>query len=102
MKRTLISLVFIISSAAALFAQEAQDTKNKADQVLRSTGTVNPSTLGLEMNIPLGGYQGRGITLPIGLNYSSKLWRFATMATWVTPHGGELPTQGQTWTYVWP
>ena len=48
---------------------------NKTDQSLRSNGRVNPSTLGLEFALPLGGYPGRGGTLPFGLNYSSKLWR---------------------------
>ena len=29
----------------------------------------------MEMDIPLGGYSGRGISIPINLSYSSKLWR---------------------------
>lgn len=71
-------------SACALFAfaclgiataQDAQHTENKADQVLRASGRINPSSLGMEMSIPLGSYPGRGINIPISLNYSSKLWR---------------------------
>lgn len=48
---------------------------NTADQTLHSTGRVNPSTLAMEMQIPLGSYPGRGLSLPINLSYSSKLWR---------------------------
>jgi RHS repeat-associated protein len=110
MKRTYFSLLLLLAAAGQVFSQEAQETKNKADQMLRSNGTVNPSTLSLEMSIPLGGYQGRGITLPLGLNYSSKLWRLEAEAVWVTPStggaggpggGGEdLPEFGHTWTYA--
>jgi RHS repeat-associated protein len=52
-----------------------QHTENKADQTLRGSGRVNPSTLGMEFDLPLGSYSGRGINIPIGLSYSSKVWR---------------------------
>jgi hypothetical protein len=65
--------LFLLSAAAG---QSTQYTKNSPDQTLRSNGRVNPSSLGMEMNIPLSEYAGRGISLPLGLSYSSKLWRF--------------------------
>ena len=51
------------------------NTANNKDQSLRSSGRVNPSTLGMEIDIPLGGYPGRGINMPVGISYSTKLWR---------------------------
>jgi hypothetical protein len=41
MKRTIILLAFMVSIAATLFSQEAQNTRNSADQLLKSTGTIN-------------------------------------------------------------
>lgn len=75
-RRIAISTLIILGAFGCVFGQKStQQTENKADQVLRSNGRVNPSTLGMEMDIPLGGYPGRGISLPVSLNYSSKLWR---------------------------
>lgn len=71
---TLLCVLFALTSIA-VFGQNPQSTENKADQTLRSTGRVNPSTLGMEFDLPLGSYPGRGINVPISMNYSSKLWR---------------------------
>lgn len=65
----------ILSVSASIFAQNAQHNENKADQTLRGSGRINPSTLAMEIDIPLGSYPGRGINVPISLSYSSKLWR---------------------------
>ena len=74
---TVVSAMLFISFAFLdhAIAQETQYTNNQADQVLKGSGRVNPSTLGMEMNIPLGSYAGRGLGVPINLSYSSKLWR---------------------------
>ena len=58
------------------FAQNAQSTHNTADEALKSAFSVDPSTLGLNITIPLGGYSGRaGLGDPVGMRYSSKgLW----------------------------
>ena len=71
----IVSTVLILGIFTSVFGQNAQHTENKADQTLRGSGRVNPSSLGLEVDIPLGSYPGRGINVPIGLSYSSKLWR---------------------------
>lgn len=68
-------LLLILLLSISSFGQAAQHTENKADQTLRGSGRVNPSTLGMEIDIPLGSYPGRGINVPISLSYSSKLWR---------------------------
>lgn len=62
----------------AVFGQNS-DNKNGADRTLQSSGRVNPSTLGMEIDIPLGAYPGRGINVPIGLSYSSKVWRMESL-----------------------
>jgi RHS repeat-associated protein len=67
--------ILILSLGTIVFGQNTQHTENKADQVLRGSGRVNPSSLGMEIDIPLGSYPGRGINIPVGLSYSSKLWR---------------------------
>ena len=68
-------LCLLVLAAGNLFGQVIDHTDNNADQTLRSSGRVNPSTLGLEMSIPLGAYPGRGINVPASINYSSKVWR---------------------------
>ena len=51
--------------ASAARAQNVQYTNNKADQALRSDMRIDPSTLGMSLQIPLGAYPGRGISLPL-------------------------------------
>ncbi len=74
MKRTsfLLFLIFLLSLGRVVGQQH---TENKADQVLRGSGRVNASSLGMEIDIPLGSYPGRGINIPVNLSYSSKVWR---------------------------
>lgn len=79
-KGFVISVIIIISGIfTSVFGQ--QHTENKADQALRSSGRVNASTLGMEIDIPLGSYPGRGINVPVSLSYSSKLWRIDYMSS---------------------
>lgn len=71
--KIVISSLLMLIIGICVFGQ--QHTENKADQTLRGSGRVNPSTLGMEIDIPLGSYPGRGINVPISLSYSSKVWR---------------------------
>ncbi len=75
MKRThlLQSLLLLFIAVPPLTAQ--QHTDNKADQTIRGSARVNPSTLALELQIPLTNYRGRGIEVPLSISYSSKVWR---------------------------
>ncbi len=86
--KTIVTFILfaIISAFAAVAAsgQAAQYTNNTKDQSLRGSGGVNASTLAMEFSVPLAGYPGRGIGVPIGLNYSSKVWRLAYSTT--APH----------------
>ena len=73
MKSLVLTSFITLMSLANVFGQ--QHTENATDQALKGSGRVNPSTLGMEISIPLGSYPGRGINVPISLSYSSKLWR---------------------------
>ena len=78
-KSIIAAIVLIVGVITSVFGQ--QHTENSSDQTLRSSGRVNPSTLGMEIDIPLGSYPGRGINVPISLQYSSKLWRMNYTST---------------------
>jgi hypothetical protein len=74
-KGVLALALCLLLSVFAVVSYGQQYNNNLADQTLRSNARVNPSTLGMELQIPLGGYPGRGLGVPISLSYSSKLWR---------------------------
>ena len=81
-KRTFTIAIVGWFGVALAFAQNTQYTKNSADETLRSTGRVNPASLAMEMDVPVGQYPGRGINLPLGLSYSSKVWLFQEYGTY--------------------
>jgi hypothetical protein len=81
MKKVIISVLMVLGFFGISYGQH--NTENKADQTLRGSGRVNPSTLGMEFDLPLGAYPGRGINVPISLSYSSKVWRMK--------YTGEIP-----------
>jgi RHS repeat-associated protein len=73
----LLCLFVALSSAQA---QTVQNTQNTADASLRGGLQVDPSTLGMTLQIPLGAYPGRGgLNIPITLSYGSKQWRIETV-----------------------
>lgn len=83
MKKIFVSVIGIALGFISVSGQTVQQTQNKADQVLRSNGRVNPSTLALELSIPLAGYAGRaGNGKPVTLEYSSKVWDSELPYTW--------------------
>ena len=90
MKKAAFILFLIVGSGILAVGQPAKHTENSADQALQSSGRVNPSTLGMEIDIPLGNYPGRGINVPISLSYSSKVWRMEF--TGLTPGGSVTQT----------
>src|SRR5215213_786967 len=84
-----ISLTDVSAQGGAARSQD-RNSDNKADKNLKSIARVNPSTLAMEMSVPLMNYPGRNSnSLPIGFSYSSKLWRMKSMATYfyTTPIG---------------
>lgn len=52
----LLVALLILVSPLCLRAQSIQYTQNKPDQSLRSAMRVDPTTLGLSIEVPLGGY----------------------------------------------
>jgi RHS repeat-associated protein len=92
--RVLMFIAALWLGPALAQAQDIQHTQNKADQSLRSDARVDPSTLGMAIQIPLGSYAGRGGTsLPIAINYSSKLWRIEYRGTYRI----SFATRSQAW-----
>jgi len=74
---TVALLCALVFAAPAVFAQNSRNTDYNPDKSLRSNARVNPSTLAMELSIPVGGYPGRGGSgLPVSFTYSSKVWQF--------------------------
>src|SRR5713226_7948449 len=67
--------LLIVFCTGIASAQDIQYAQNTTDQNKRSSLTVDPASLGMTVQIPLGGYPGRaGASLPIVLQNSSKVW----------------------------
>src|SRR6266511_2657210 len=65
-----VSMVHPESVLAQNPPPNVQYTSKAVDLGLRGNLTVNPSTLALEIEIPLGGYAGRaGLNVPIAISY---------------------------------
>ena len=96
MKATMTFCLLCLMMTISVKAQSnvpATNTKNSNDKTKRtfnaSLAQVNPTTLGLELALPLGEATGRaGNSLPIALNYSSKVWRMNTGNTAIVYQGG--------------
>lgn len=73
---TITSFAALLSIFAAIgLAQNIKNTDYSPDKALKSNARVNPSTLAMEMSIPLIGYPGRADNVKGAvLNYSSKVW----------------------------
>jgi RHS repeat-associated protein len=61
--------VLLLISPTLSRAQSIQYTQNKPDQAMRSAMRVDPATLGLSIEVPIGGYPGRGGT-SVPITYS--------------------------------
>lgn len=76
--RSLLPLILVAALLGNSLAQvqtQVSYNRNSPDFNKRSVIEVDPSTLGLNINLPLQDYPGRGLNLPIALYYSSKVWR---------------------------
>lgn len=86
---TIIICICLSSSSLAL-GQDVKNSDHKADKNLKSSSRINPTTLAMEFSLPLGSYPGRaGNSLPVGINYTSKVWRTQPGIVWwtTTPSG---------------
>ncbi len=70
-------------STLTVTAQDKRYTENSPDLSLRSEARVDPSTLGMSIEIPLGGAPGRaGMNVSSTLRYGSKQWRMKYGGGW--------------------
>jgi hypothetical protein len=69
------------------YGQNIKDTNNTVDELSRSNFSVDPSTLGLNFEFAFGTYPGRGLSQPMSIRYSSKVWRheFVDLTNHLTP-----------------
>jgi RHS repeat-associated protein len=73
--RFALASICLLLVGSTTSAQNTQTTQGKADQNLKSSARVNPSTLAMEFSLPLGNYPGRaGNSMPVVFSYSSKVW----------------------------
>ncbi len=94
-KSILLTIIFGISlmlcngintSSQTVTSPQNKNSNNKVDQNLKSSSRVNPSTLAMELDIPLMHYPGRGgNSMPFGFSYSSKVWRMDDILTRAYP-----------------
>jgi hypothetical protein len=89
----LISTVVVEAQASGgSSSAQHKNSDHKLDQNTRSLARINPTTLAMEMSLSMTNYPGRnGNSLPIGISYSSKLWRIDNGLTWfynTTLNGG--------------
>ncbi len=83
-----VALCCALMWTAPVYGQNVQYTQNTVNSALRSSASVDPSTLGMSLQIPLRAYLGRGeASLPISLYYSSKVWRIKYMNS-IDMYGG--------------
>ena len=87
-----LALLIWCALASSASAQNIQYNQKSVDLGLRSDLKVNPSSRAVEMQIPLGSYEGRaGVNVPITILYSSKVWRVGYQGY----NQGPLDTGGQ-------
>lgn len=86
-----ISGMFTLACGIAS-AQVSRNTGNSPDKALKSNARVNPSTLAMELSIPITGYQGRaGNGFPLSIDYSSKVWEImAYPGSWTDANGSPI------------
>lgn len=107
LKSAIRNMLVLMSIGMMLFtgAFGYEYTANNADQAHKSNFKVDPVTLGMSMEIPLGAYPNRGGgALPISIRYSSKVWRFnlaQTFTDYVTVHEWYKATYGEDGSAGW-
>ena len=75
MKNLTLTIIITLAAFAGIFGQNINNNEYSADKALKSNARVNPSSLAMELDLPLGGYRGRaGNGLPLSISYSSKVW----------------------------
>lgn len=74
-KLLVVFALAVLSVPMSVMSQGVQYTANKMENIRRANVRVDPSTLAMHLSIPITQYPGRGGSLPITFNYSSRVWR---------------------------
>ncbi len=74
-----IKAIFLIFVCIITFSNLAEGQTDNTN-IKYTQGEVSESAQ-LSLGVPLGGYSGRGLNLPISLNYSSSVWRLEHLNT---------------------
>jgi hypothetical protein len=70
-----IGSLLILAFTFSLSAQTVRNTDFNPDKSLKSNARVNPSTLAMELSVPIAGFPGRaGASRGLVFNYTSKVW----------------------------
>jgi RHS repeat-associated protein len=77
--RCIVLALAVLLTSAVAHGQTAEFTQ----------GSPGANTMSLQ--VPLGSYPGRGLSLPINLNYSSRVWRLGFIKTIYYTYGGSNP-----------
>lgn len=71
-----VSFLLVLLFSISNFAQNVQNQENTVDKSFKTDLKVDPITLGMSFNLPLGGYAGRGGTsVPVIVSNNSKVWK---------------------------
>lgn len=89
----LLVIGWLTAAPSITRAQNIQYTQGVVDGTHRSGPGIDPATLGMGLEIPLGGYPGRGPGLPVTLYYSSKQWHFESDTRAIVNGDGEFIDQ---------
>ena len=88
----------LVSASQALGQSSMAHTADKVDQTLRGNARINPSTLAVEMSVPIADMPGRGgASMPLVFQYSSKVWELSP-AGLVTGEGQQMEVRPM---YAW-
>ncbi|HEY0458622.1 MAG TPA: RHS repeat-associated core domain-containing protein [Pyrinomonadaceae bacterium] len=87
--------ILLLTGVIVVSAQNLRNTDYSPDKTLKSNARVNPSTLAMELSIPLGGYKGRaGNASPLTFDYTSKVWQMRSAVSRPLPSGRTLTEIG--------
>ncbi len=86
----LITLAALQTICLAQAPNGKQYTSTMNDLNERANVEVDPSSLGLNISISLADFPGRGVSLPVTLRYSSKIWQIKHNGTNINPGDGNI------------
>ncbi len=87
---TIITLAAALTTSSAQTPNGKQYTTTMNDLNERANVEIDPSSLGLNISISLADFPGRGVSLPVKLRYSSKIWRIKFNGTNINPGDGSI------------